>query len=207
MRKEVLFAIFLLSTLGLASAHQPRLVSNGITQIQNPEVSQAFYAELNGEPGYYQIISNESFNFYIQILVPDIPNIGKDVSVEVTYGDEPLFLLDGTNHTWIWYFEEFAGDSYYQGPEEEAAVEPGTYNIRVFSPDNEGKYVLVVGRIESFPADEIINTLFLLPQLKADFFGKPAYTAYFNLVGLFIFGPVILVIVVILILILRRKRK
>lgn len=215
VRMRKFFTLFMLSMMiGLAYAHQPRLVSDGVTQIENPEISQAFYSELDGEPEYYKIISDEDFNFYVQILVPALDGIDKDVSVEVTYEheeggeheDEPLFLLDGTNHSWTIFFEEFAGDTYYEGPEDEAIVGPGTYNIKVFSPDNEGKYVLVVGMIEAFPPDEIVKTLFALPQLKAEFFEKPAYTAYFNLTGLFVFGPAILVIAVLLFFFWRKRR-
>ena len=53
------FFVFLLASISIASAHQPRLVigdnatmGNPIV-ILNPEVSQAFYGELQGLPNYY----------------------------------------------------------------------------------------------------------------------------------------------------------
>ena len=236
MKKVVLLAvpIFLLVLVSAALAHQPRIVSGELTQIENPEVSQAFYGELKGKPDYYQIKSGDPFSLYVGVLVPELEGIGKDVSVEIRKEhehdeeepepehekNETLFLLDGLEHEWTYYYEEFGGDSYYKGPElrsnpdEEALprgvdVDEGTYTIKVFSPDNEGKYVLVVGEREEFPLNEIVNTLFVLPTLKAQFFGKSPWTAYFNLIGLFflIFVLVVVGIVVLIVVLVKRSRK
>jgi hypothetical protein len=227
MKKVALFtvSISLLVLVSAALAHQPRIVSAELTQIKNPEVSQAFYAELKGKPDYYQIKSDDSFSLYVGILVPDLQGIGKDVSVEITKGHEHekgeiLFFLDSLEHEWTYYYEEFGGDSYYKGPElrsnpdEEGLpqgvdVGEGTYTIKVFSPDNEGKYVLVVGEREEFPLNEIMKTLFVLPKLKAQFFGKSPWTAYFNLIGLFLLISVLVVvgIVVLVVVLVKRGRK
>ena len=236
MKKVVLLtvAISLLVLVSAASAHQPRIVSGELTQIENPEVSQAFYGELKGKPDYYQIKSGDPFSLYVGVLVPELEGIGKDVSVEIRKEhehdeeepepehekNETLFLLDGLEHEWTYYYEEFGGDSYYKGPElrsnpdEEGLpqgvdVDEGTYTIKVFSPDNEGKYVLVVGEREEFPLNEIVNTLFVLPTLKAQFFGKSPWTAYFNLIGLFllIFVLVVVGIVVLVVVLVKRSRK
>ncbi|MEA1963902.1 MAG: hypothetical protein U9O41_02095 [Candidatus Aerophobetes bacterium] len=119
-----------------------------------------------------------------------------------------------------YYYEEFGGDSYYKGPElrsnpdEEGLprgvdVSEGEYTIRVFSPNNEGKYVLIVGEKEEFPLEEIIHTLIVLPQLKADFFEKSPLTAYFNLIGLFmaVFVGIIIGIIVVVVVIVRKMKK
>jgi len=191
--------IFILLLLETTSAHQPRIVSDEVTLIENPEVSQAFYSNLNAKPEYYQIKSEKEFKLYVGILVPDLENIGKDISVEVftehihtekenndSKEHEIILLLNGLEHNWTYYFEEFAGDSYYKGPEKSLYLDAGIYNIKVYSPDNEGKYVLVVGEKEEFPLHEIINMIFTLPGLKKDFFEKSPFTAFFNRVGLFL---------------------
>ncbi|MEA1963901.1 MAG: hypothetical protein U9O41_02090 [Candidatus Aerophobetes bacterium] len=112
---KVFFLSLLLLLFLLASttfAHQPRIVSGELTQIENPEVSQAFYGELQGKPGYFQITSGERFRLYVGILVPDLEGIGKDVSVEITrkheHGEEEPshkhekgkthFVLNGVDH-------------------------------------------------------------------------------------------------------------
>jgi len=110
---------------------------------------------------------------------------------------------------WTYFFEEFGGDGYYQGPEFKEEVEKGEYQIEVFSPDNQGKYVLAVGEKEEFPLDETINTLLLLPSLKKNFFNKPPLTAYFNLIGLFLFVPLVILLAISLgfFFFFRKKKK
>jgi hypothetical protein len=65
-----------LLTLILASsvlAHQPRITENGITNVRDPEVSKAYYAQLSNEPQVYVISATGSFQLYVNILIPDIP--------------------------------------------------------------------------------------------------------------------------------------
>jgi len=216
MRKFFLWSlIFLLFISDIVFAHQPRIVSEQFTLIRNPEISQAFYGNLREKSDYYQINSNGEFNLYVAILVPDIENIDKDVSVKIILEheheeehEETEYFLNGTDYEWTYFYEEFGGDSYYQGPELKTTAERGIYIIEVFSQDNQGKYVLVVGEKEEFPLDEFINTIITLPILKEEFFEKPAYTAFFNLIGLFLL-VIIVVIIAIIFVIFRfiKKRK
>jgi hypothetical protein len=191
-RSFFMLVVFILLAF-VVSGHQPRLVSDELTVVENPEVSQAFYAKLKGRAAFYRIESDVSFTLYVSILVPDMEGIGRDVSAEITFkpygnhthGDE-TFLLDASSVRWVQYYEEFAGDSYYRGPEFRREVGPGVYEVRVFSPDNEGKYVLVVGEEEVFTLTDMVDTIFALPKLKQDFFGKSPLTAFFNLIGFFL---------------------
>ena len=230
---SLLLGFFLLATVS-CSSHQPRIVSEEMTQIENPEVSQAFYAGLKGKPDYYQIESEEPFKLYVGILVPDLEGIDKDVSVEITREDlqigeklvqgheneEALIILSGLEYEWTRLYEPFGGDWYWEGPElrgnspeeelpEGVEVDEGTYTIKVFSPDNEGKYALVVGEKEEFPLKEMVRTLFVLPKLKAEFFERSPWTAYFNLVGVFLaisIGILIGIIVAVVVLVKRMRR-
>jgi len=204
-----------------------------LSLLENPEVSQAFYGELKGQPDYYQIQADQPIRLYVGILVPDVEDISKDVSVEITreethehsgkeyypHQEDFYYLLDGENFKWQPYYEEFAGDDYFKGPELSAGekdglpqgveVEAGKYNLKVFSPDNQGKYVLVVGEKEEFPPKEIINTLVILPRLKK-FFDKSSWQALTAPIILrFLILPIVLLIVLISIvffLVRRRKR-
>jgi hypothetical protein len=90
--------------------------------------------------------------------------------------------LDGKSFTWTDFFEPFAGDTYLQWPSLEKQVGSGTYIIRVSNLNNQGKYSLAIGKIESFPLKETIHTYKVLPELKMVFFEKPWYTAYRNIV-------------------------
>lgn len=70
--------ILLLVSIILVFAHQPRLAYNenltidNAKRIENPEISQAFYGELKGQPDYYKIDSDKDFNLYVNLVVPDI---------------------------------------------------------------------------------------------------------------------------------------
>ena len=109
---------------------------------------------------------------------------------------------------------------YWEGPEfrsnppedelpEGVEVSEGTYTISIFSSDNEGKYVLVVGEREEFPLNEIIKTLFVLSTLKAQFSGKSSWTAYFNLIGLFLLISVLVIVEIVglAVVLVKRGRK
>lgn len=192
--KKLILGIILVFFISLCSvsAHQPRLdtettvsVENPI-MVENPEVSQAFYGELNGKPVYYQIKSDKPFQLYINLLVPASPGIGGEfVSAQVTDSSGNVVMyLNGTNSTWTPYFEEFGGDYYLKGPEAILQVPAGTYTIKVFNSQNQGKYSIAIGKIETFPANEAFTALFTLPLLKEQFFAKPISTLFFEFLGI-----------------------
>lgn len=171
-----------------ASAHQPRIVTHGPVEVLQPEVSKAFYGELAGAPVEYRIRSEREFRLYVGLLVPDIPGARKDISADIYRvtgtGREPVAFLDATQSDWTPFFEKFAGNTYFWGPEFKADDSPkgaahkgrtvpaGTYVINVFSPSNRGKYSLAIGDLESFPLTEIFNVAVTVPQVKRRFFGE-----------------------------------
>ena len=172
-----------------ASAHQPRIMESNSVEINHPEVSQAFYGELKGSPCEFRIQSNQDFKLYVGLLVPDISNIRKDISAEIYRVNdgktEPIALLDGSLYVWTPFFEDYAKDNYFWGPEYKAddsikgeelegrPVPAGDYRIKVFSPSNLGKFVLVTGFLEVFPFEEMIKASITVPRLKAQFFDYP----------------------------------
>lgn len=188
-------AFVFLVLITIVIAHQPRIVEgSGMVEIQNPEISQAFYGELNGTPAVFEIKSDEPFRLYVGITVPAIQGARMDKSVEVTLveGDgkeRELFFLNGSGR-WMPFHEEFAGDDYFQGPENRVNANAGTYRIRVSSPGNSGRYALAIGEEESFGLMDTLDTLVLLPKLKSWFFEKPPYEAFFTRIYLFAFLPV-----------------
>ncbi len=152
----LLFVLFL--SICAVSAHQPRLevgvnssLSNPIV-VQNPEISQAFYGNLKGQPDYYKITSNKTFELFVNILVPQSPGISNDfMSAQVTDSSgKTLALLGGNNSDWSPMFEEFGGDYYLQGPTFDQNVSAGTYYIKVFNANNNGKYSLAIGNMKHF---------------------------------------------------------
>jgi hypothetical protein len=197
----------------LVSAHQPRIVPENSFEnpllVEKPEVSKAYYGELTGQPNYYKIESEKEFLLYVGILAPDLEDSRTDFIVEITRDDNIIHVLDGTAHEWEIFFEEFARDSYLEGPEFEQKAGSGTYYIKVYNEENKGKYSLAVGKAESFPPGEIIKTAISLPKIKKDFFEKPAYTAFFNPLGLFLLFILLILagIIFLIFWIIRKKKK
>ncbi|EKF85715.1 hypothetical protein [Methanobacterium formicicum] len=208
----VIFVLLVVS-ISVACAHQPRLVigdnasNDNPIVIQNPEVSQAFYGELQGQSNYYQIKSDNQFKFYLNLLVPASPGIPPDfISAQVLDSSGNVILtLDGTNSTWNSYFEEFGGDYYLKGPETKADLPAGTYYIKIFNTANQGKYSIAIGEEESFPLDETMKALVTIPLLKEQIFGKPVPTLFFEFLGIIIaFGSTL---VLFALLLMSRKSK
>lgn len=170
-----LFLLAILLVPALAFAHQPRITESRITEVPNPEVSKAYYGKLAGEPDVYVINMNEAFDLYVNILVPAIAGQKKDVSAVVIKdgnADKPLAALDGINFEWKQFYEPFGADTYWMGPEYKARAEAGTYEIRVWSSNNDSKYSLAIGEIEAFDGKEGLNALTIIPELKKNFFNE-----------------------------------
>jgi len=173
MQKLLLTIAFLLPVLLLptvTSAHQPRITTDNPTIVTSPEVSKAYYGTLSGEPAVYTITSDKAFALYVGVLVPDIDGQKKDVSAVILKDGKELIVLESMGFEWKKFFEPFGHDTYWQGPEYKAEAEAGTYEIIVWSSNNDSKYSLAIGEIEAFDFKETVNALTLIPQLKKDFF-------------------------------------
>ncbi len=159
----------------LVWAHQPRITESRLTEVPSPEISKAYYGKLTGEPDVYVIKAVQDFDLYVNVLVPDIAGQKKDVSaVVVKNGNiaQPLAVLEGINFEWQKFYEPFGADTYWMGPEYQARAEAGTYEIRVWSSNNDSKYSLAIGEIEAFDGKEGLNALTIIPELKKNFFDK-----------------------------------
>lgn len=232
--KKNIYALFIIAVFflfaGAASAHIPRIVSEKNVKVQNPEVSQAFYGELKGTKNVYEVYSAQPFDLYVSVLVPDVAGARKDMSAEIYQLEESskedgtkmqmkttVAMLDGINFNWSDFYEPWGGNKYFQGPQYSASkpgevprgvqLQPGTYYIQVFNPDNEGKYSLVVGTKEQFSLGDMVNTVMTMPGLEMGFFGKSPLFVFWNLTGLFILLFVLMVVLVVWAAVRSRKRK
>lgn len=208
--KVVVMTAVLSIFLPTALAHQPRLVGDETELIVTlPEISKAYYGNLTGKPVIYHIEAKETFRLYVNILVPDIQGIEKDVSVKILKDDTVISVLDADSQEWTYFYEPYAGDAYFQGPEYSQTHDPGIYEIQVYSPDNYGKYVLAIGDREAFPLKEMVKAYLVLPRLKSEFFGKSPLTAFSNRMGIFLVMMLIIMILIatVLFLVIRCIRK
>ena len=188
--KFIIFLFVVLFFICSATAHQPRVelginttASNPII-IETPGLMQAFYGNLNGMPDYYQITSDVPFELCLGITVPASKGLGGSLpSVQVTDSSgKPVFTLNGTTGTWKPFIGEFK-DSYLDGPEITQNVSAGTYNIKVFNGNNDGKYLLLVGNKEVLNAEDYLQDIVNAPILKEQFFGKPVTLLFLEFIG------------------------
>ncbi len=162
--KLLLFILFLFCMP--LQAHQPKLINYSPT-IDNPhavifpEISKAYYSKLTGQPHYYVINSEDDFLFYTSILSPKINEEPSRFSLEVLDGDQNIvYKVDGLNFDWTAWYEPYARDWYWKGPEigvesgkefqTSFTIDAGTYYIKVFNESNTGHYSLAVGEAEFF---------------------------------------------------------
>jgi len=202
MKKVILSLLLLFVWIWFTFAHQPRLIfeqpAGQVVNIQNPEVSQAFYGNLVGQEDTYQIISETGFLLYVNIVIPAISGSRTDFTVDIIEWNIAVYTrLDGKWFTWTDFFEPFGWDMYLRWPSLEKQVGPGTYTIKVSNTDNQGKYSLAIGKLETFSAKEIFNTFKVMPGLKMVFFEKPWYMIFWNYVWLFLLVMIIVVVVVV----------
>lgn len=191
-------------------AHQPNYEdSNTLIEIKDPDISQAFYGELNGQPAVYRIDTAELLNLYVGLLVPDLAGSRTDFVLDIFDSkNNQIYKLSGDK--WEKYFEEFARDDYLKGPDYKAEVPAGNYTLVLSNPQNQGKYVLVVGEKENFSLLEMPKTFEQLIKVKVNTFNKPWYSAFINIFGGVIAGIVLAIVLLAVILyklIFKKKLK
>ncbi len=199
-------------------AHQPQLIylNQGDVFVDNPELSQAFYDELNGEPKNYFVESKNDFNLYLNILVPIPENFegrysvnvymlynkeydGKEGEMLIVSDEEDIYTLDGLSFEWQEYYEKFGRDYYLKGPEFSKDLTTGRYRIEVFPSepfaDYKGKYVLAIGKTEAYDAKALLNVYWQLPLLKIQFFKTSPLQFFltpFGIAGIAIIGGILI---------------
>ena len=162
---KIIFFLLLFLTLEVF-AHQPKLIKNSPSQdnphvVVNPEISKAYYGKLTGDSHFYKIESKKDFLFYTSILSPKINENFKWLSIDVLdENDNIIYKADGSNFEWEPWYEPYARDWYWKGPEigtdtnkefkTSFLMNAGTYFIKVFNQDNQGHYSLAVGEAEFF---------------------------------------------------------
>ena len=205
MNSKLIKFIFLASFIFLGlynkvSAHAPYYINTeSRVSTQEPEVSKAYYAELDGKPAEYTITSDKPFSFYINILVPDIEGVTKDFLVQVENDKGSVVAtLDGENFIWERWYENFAGDWYYKGPEYKKTLEAGVYKVIVSNKTNTGKYVLAPGEKEVFTIGGTPKTISEIYKIKTKFFNKNAFSIFEGIIGRSLLGMHIFIVLLII---------
>lgn len=174
----------------IVSAHQPHYIGTETTiLIPDADTSRAYYGELAGHPAMYTITSDKEFSLYLNILSPSLPDAKKDFSVRITDATGSLIAtLSAPISDWQQWYETFAGDTYWKGPEFKETEPAGTYTIEVSNPENSGKYVLAPGEAEVFTLAGTPSTIQQIYLVKTLFFDKPWYSVFQGIIGNVLLG-------------------
>jgi dipeptidase E len=178
---------------------------SGDIQINNPQVSQIFYDELKGQPRNYFFESSSGFQLNLNVLVPEIANKnGKyNASVSSINGESEtiVFSTEALSSVWEEYYDSFDREYYLKGPEITPNLTAGKYKIQIYSQDNQGKYVLKIGKNPPQDILALLNMYWQMPLLKFNFFNTSI--VQFFLTPVAIFGVAAIGVFIILILILK----
>ncbi|MDD4151867.1 MAG: hypothetical protein PHR68_04595, partial [Candidatus Gracilibacteria bacterium] len=91
MKKRIValfpIAVFFLCLAATANIPRMRIVSEELTTVANPEISQVFYGEFKGSADVFKIESKEPFDLYMNVSIPDVEGARKDVLAEIYTGE------------------------------------------------------------------------------------------------------------------------
>ena len=142
---------------GTAHAYVPQIVVqeslHDITVIDDPELSQAFFGELQDFPHTYEIRADKSFTLYTQIRVPELESSKNNVSGIIIKEQkkgrvEEVARFLAEDALWTVNKDRLIGEEYREGAQFEKELGPGVYRLEVHTPDNIEKYILRVGKNE-----------------------------------------------------------
>ncbi len=177
--KWIISFSFLFLFFGQARAYHPIFIPTqsqfDVIEITEPELSKVFYGKLDGIPHTYQITSSKPFSLYVEVLLPDIDGVDRQMSAIVVRqaerGVDEVARVTGADTTWDISKKFFGGDRYLSGESFNKKVDAGTYIIQVHSLKNIGKYVLLVGSEENIDNTGYFESIGMLIEVKK-FFNK-----------------------------------
>ena len=119
----------------------------------DPEHTERILGELNNAPEMYEVKSDTDFTLTVEIravpgelAVPEFSGI--IVRQKEQLGVEEVARMKAKDASWTQVVDGTTGLVYQSGPYWSEKVKAGTYHIEVSTPDNAGKYILVIGNKE-----------------------------------------------------------
>lgn len=117
----------------------------------DPHIEQVITGTLDNFPEMYEVTSQEDFLLTVEIrAVPgtttdSIPDLNGIIVRQKTRGVEEVARLQAEDGEWPLVYDHVTGLSYRVGTIFSQSVTAGTYHIEVNTPQNIGKYMLVIG--------------------------------------------------------------
>ncbi len=123
-----------------------------VITIQDPETEQLILGQLNDAPEMFEIVSDVPFTLTAEIrAVPNtsgahLPQLsGIIIRQKEIRGVEEVARLKASDAPWTVVTDPDSGLVYQAGPYFSEHVAAGTYRIEVSNPNNQGKYLLMIG--------------------------------------------------------------
>ncbi len=120
-----------------------------VLPISNPSTEQFIVGELDGYPEMIEITSDTEFELRAGIMAVEsdtVPQFGGIVvRVLEPRGVAEIARLQAASVPWEATVEPVSRLSFLAGPQYIGTVASGTYRVEVSTPENFGKYVLVIG--------------------------------------------------------------
>ncbi len=110
-----------------------------------------YFGELSDFPHTYTFTVASTTNLTASVLLPKNTEIGAGFDVgmllvkKARRGVSEVARTNGRGADWETLVVKSTGDSYHFGPVIEVVLDEGEYMLEVQTPDNRGKYVLVLG--------------------------------------------------------------
>jgi hypothetical protein len=121
-----------------------------VVSINEPDREHLILGELSNSPEMYEIVSEEPFTLTLKTrAVPDdvlLPQLNvMIIRQKEVRGVEEVARLKASDVSWEREKDGNTGLPYLAGPEFSEHLEAGTYHIEISTPDNVGKYMLMLG--------------------------------------------------------------
>ncbi|GEM_PF-1266369 len=204
-KKYIASFVFLLVIMPIAVfAYEPRFAGSEVKyDVEDPIHEIGYYAKLPGKPARYVINFAEPGELKAVLRIPDVPWATKNVMMHVNYkdqnGESQKADLIFEEDEWNYYKDEFTGNGYFLGPEFFVEVASGTHTITISSlPDNEKPYVLIIGNREDKSWRSAYRTFVELAKIKNQVYSEMPLTAYWNIYGIILVFPVLLITVLLI---------
>jgi hypothetical protein len=147
-----LFFVFVPTTHAFDAVSETVPTQYEVITIQNPETEQLILGELEDAPEMFEVVSENPFTLTFEIrAVPDrtaaiTPQLsGIIIKQKEIRGVEEIARLNAGDSEWAVVTDKATGLKYQAGGYYSEQVEAGTYRIEISSPNNQGKYMLLVG--------------------------------------------------------------
>ena len=191
------FVLSRTSTVQAFSVSEPDFAAqyDVVTITGEPEQQQILLGELDNAPEMYEIKSDTDFTLTAEIRA--VPGDGEKpefagiiVRQKEVLGVEEVARMKASDATWAPVRDSTTGLVYLSGPFFSEKVKAGTYHIEVSTPNNTGKYILVVGNHDEGAG--YFDTIHAI-RVVYDFYG---YGIFQMLLSAYIYYPIGIVIVI-----------